>query len=66
MLSDLYLADGAEQQSLQRIRDTLQHWAEELQLAAYTGALSATVVRSWFTGAVRGSRAAGSGFWPGR
>lgn len=49
MLSDLYLADGAEQQSLQRIRDTLQHWAEELQLAAYTGALSATVVRSWFT-----------------
>src|SRR5690606_15446442 len=49
MLSDQYLADGADQQPLQRIRDTLQHCAEEVQLAAYTGAWSATVVRSWMT-----------------
>ncbi|PHS66406.1 MAG: exodeoxyribonuclease V subunit gamma [Thalassobium sp.] len=48
MLNDLYLADNTEQNSLQRIRDAIQRWQEELTLAGFNGELSAPVVRSWF------------------
>ncbi len=48
MLDDLYLADNIEQNSLQRIRDAVLRWQEELTLAGFNGELSAPVVRSWF------------------
>ncbi|MCD8532548.1 MAG: exodeoxyribonuclease V subunit gamma, partial [Saccharospirillaceae bacterium] len=48
MLNDLYLADSTEQNALQRIRDAIQRWQEELTLAGFNGELSAPVVRSWF------------------
>ncbi|TVV44030.1 exodeoxyribonuclease V subunit gamma [Thalassolituus sp. C2-1] len=48
LLDDLYLADSIEQNSLQRIRDAVQRWQEELTLAGFNGELSAPVVRSWF------------------
>ncbi len=49
LLNDFYLADDAEQRSLQRIRDAITSWQEELQLAGFTAELTPTVVRSWFT-----------------
>ena len=49
LLADFYRAEDDEQLSLQRIRDALLRWQDELQLSGFTGELSAAVVRNWFT-----------------
>lgn len=49
LLQDCYLADINEQNSLQRIRDSIVRWQEELACAGFHACVSATVVRSWFS-----------------
>ncbi|MDK2776383.1 MAG: exodeoxyribonuclease V subunit gamma [Pseudomonadota bacterium] len=49
MLQDVYLPAEQEQTSLQRIRDVIQGWQEELQTAGFNAGLSPVVVRSWFS-----------------
>ena len=48
LLADLYEPDLDEGVQLQRVRDALLRWQEELQDAAFNDDLSPQVVRSWF------------------
>ncbi len=48
LLDDFYEPDLDEGVQLQRVRDAIQRWSEELNDAAYDDTLSPLVVRSWF------------------
>ncbi|MAD44126.1 MAG: exodeoxyribonuclease V subunit gamma [Oceanospirillaceae bacterium] len=48
MLDDFYLAEDDEQYGLQKIRDAITGWHEELTLSGFQQTLSPVVVRSWF------------------
>ena len=48
MLDDFYLAEDNDQFPLQKIRDAIMSWLEELNTSAFNQTLSPVVVRSWF------------------
>jgi len=49
MLDDFYSADGDAGFSLQKIREAIVQWQNDLNLSGFTGTLSPVVVRSWFS-----------------
>lgn len=48
LLDAFYLAEGYEVNSLQNIRQALQQWQEDVDLAEFTGQLTGVVVAAWF------------------
>lgn len=49
LIDDFYEPDLDEGVQIQRVRDAIQRWAEELSDAAYDRELSPHIVRSWFS-----------------
>lgn len=49
LIDDFYEPDLDEGVQLQRVREAVQRWSEELSDAAYDDTLSPQVVRAWFT-----------------
>ncbi|MFP6790332.1 MAG: exodeoxyribonuclease V subunit gamma [Thalassolituus sp.] len=48
LLNDLYLPDLDDTMTLQRVRDAIERWRQELADAAYDGDLPAAVIKTWF------------------
>ncbi|WP_430462236.1 exodeoxyribonuclease V subunit gamma [Thalassolituus sp. LLYu03] len=48
LLPDFYAPSDSEHYSLQRLRDVIQRWSDELAIAAFDCPLTPVVVRSWF------------------